>query len=95
MTEISDAQREWLTANRMPRRERWAYNENSRPFIDELVAAGLMAPAGGEFVMRPSQGETLQALGQTLPCETMISLYLLTSAGKACFAKAPQGGSST
>lgn len=78
---LTDTQREWLDANRLPR-DRWLAGENSMPFIDELVDAGLMQPAYGEFVMKPSSGETMSVLGKTLPVETMVSLYMLTPRGR-------------
>lgn len=83
---LTDSERDTLKETKVNKRERWVYSDNNRPMIDNLVERGLMQPASGEFTMHDGAGQVANVLGMELPIMgTMISLYMLTPAGRAAY----------
>lgn len=78
---------EFLRENERPR-QRWLCDSNAAPILHDLRERGLMQPAGGEFGAPRDKGETLNLLGKQLPVMEMISLYMLTPAGRDAYSPA-------
>lgn len=90
---LTDEQVTFLTESRRHgHKARWVYSENHRPMIDELVRAGFMQPAYGEFVMRETPGTSVSVFGKDIPVlGDMVSLYCLTPFGSAALAGKVEG----
>ena len=86
MTAFTASEIEFLRANELPR-QRWLADSNAVPLLHELRDRGLMQPAYGEFGPPRNKGEIIILFGRALPVEELISLYMLTAAGRKAYAE--------
>lgn len=77
---------EFLKANEMPC-ERWLYDSNTQPIINDLCERGLMQPAYGEFGPPRDKGEKITLFGREIPVVDLIGLYRLTPFASTAYRK--------
>ena len=85
MATLSPVQAKYLRETASTDGRRWAYTDEDRDLIDQLVRLGLLEPAPGECIIAPPRHiDAVELLGHVVPVRgRLLSLYRLTASGAA------------